>query len=33
MMRQDLESLIKKNFIDLKKANIFLGQKVIYLFL
>lgn len=27
MTRQDLELYIKKNFIDLKKANIFLGQK------
>lgn len=27
MTKQDLELYIKKNFIDLKKANIFLGQK------
>lgn len=27
MTKQDLELYTKKNFIDLKKANIFLGQK------
>ena len=32
MTRQDLDLYLNKNSIDLKKYNIFLSQKVAYLF-